>query len=46
MRKGEELQDCKSDLINKEKIIPQLNTNKIMKKIEEKMKMTKESLKK
>ena len=46
MRKEEELQDCKSDLINKEKIIQQLNTKKIMQKIEEKMKMTKESLKK
>ena len=46
MRKEEELQDCKSDVINKEKIIQQLNTKKIIKKIEEKMKMTKESLKK
>ena len=46
MRKEEELQDCKSDIINKEKIIQQLNSKKIMKKIEEKMKLTKESLKK
>ena len=46
MRKEEELQDCKSDVINKEKIIQQLNTKKIIQKIEEKMKMTKESLKK
>ena len=46
MRKEEEVQDCKSDIINKEKIIQQLNSKKIMKKIEEKMKLTKESLKK
>ena len=46
MRKDEELQDCKSDIVNKEKIIQQLNTKKIMRELEEKMKMTTESLKK
>ena len=44
MRKDEELQDCKSDIINKEKIIQQLNTKKIMRELEEKMRMTQKSL--
>ena len=44
MRKDEELQDYKSDIINKEKIIQQLNTKKIMKELEEKMRMTQKSL--
>ena len=46
MRKDEELQDCRSDIVNKEKIIQQLNTKKIMKKLEQKMKMAQNSLKK
>ena len=46
MRKDEELQDCKSDIINKEKIIQHLNTKKMMEKIEEKMKMNEYSLQK
>ena len=46
MRKDEELQDCKSDIVNKEKIIQHLNTKKMMAKIEEKMKMNKNSLQK
>jgi hypothetical protein len=46
MRKDEELQDCKSDIINKEKIIQHLNTKKMMATIEEKMKMNQNSLKK
>ena len=45
MRKDEELQDCKSDIINKEKIIQQLNTKKIMKKLEDKIRMTEKTLK-
>ena len=45
MRKDEELQDYKSDVINKEKIIQQLNTTTIMKKLEEKIKMTQKTLK-
>ena len=46
MRKDEELQDCKSDIVNKEKIIQQLNTKKIMRELEEKMKMNQKSLNK
>ena len=46
LRKDEELQDCKSDIINKEKIIQHLNNKKIMEKIEEKMKLTRNSLQK
>ena len=46
MRKDEELQDCKSDIINKEKIIQQLNTKKMMLKLEAKMKLAQTSLKK
>jgi hypothetical protein len=46
MRKDEELQDCKSDIINKEKIIQHLNTKKMMATIEEKMKMNQNSLQK
>lgn len=46
MRKEEELQDCKSDIMNKEKIIHQLNTKKIMRELEEKMKMNQKSLNK
>ena len=46
LRKDEELQDCKSDIINKEKIIQHLNTKKIMERIEEKMKLTRNSLQK
>jgi len=45
MRKDEELQDYKSDIINKEKIIQQLNNNKMMKKLEDKIKMTQKTLK-
>lgn len=46
MRKDEELQDCRSDIVNKEKIIQQLNTKRIMLKLEEKMKMAQNSLQK
>jgi hypothetical protein len=46
MRKDEELQDCKSDIINKEKIIQHLNTKKMMETIEKKMKMNQNSLQK
>ena len=44
MRKDEELQDYKSDVVNKEKIIQQLNTTTIMKKLEQKIKMTTKTL--
>ena len=44
MRKDEELQDYKSDVVNKEKIIQQLNTTTIMKKLEKKIKMTTKTL--
>ncbi len=44
IRKDEELQDCKSDIINKEKIIQHLNIKKMMEKIEEKMKINEYSL--